>query len=144
MGALSTNRPTAEVKARGPASGAVGRPVSCVGRDRSWLRIVLAVLAMLQALAPGVASVADARPEAAALSRHIAPHVEQFGAKHPWRSHLDNCVLCQIAARHFTPTHRAPIIAGTSARALPPADVGASAPTAGRWAAPNSRAPPAI
>ncbi len=144
MSATSTNRPTAEVKARGRASSAVDRPVSCVVRERSWLRIGLAVLAMLQALAPGIASVADARPEAAALAQHIAPHVEEFGAKHPWRSHLDNCVLCQIAARHFTPTHRAPIIPAANARALPAADVLACAVTAGRWAAPNSRAPPAV
>ncbi len=144
MSMPSTDRRTVAGEAHRRTSRAVGRVVASGARDRSWLRIVLAVLAMLQALAPGIASVADARPEAAALSQHIAPHVEEFGAKHPWRSHLDNCVLCQIAARHFTPTHRAPIIPAANTRALPPADVLACEVTAGRWAAPNSRAPPVV
>jgi hypothetical protein len=113
-------------------------------RTRSRFRLVLAVFAAAQALSPGVASIADARPEAFAVSRRVAPHVEGFGAKHTWRVHLDDCALNQIAGRHAPPPPAAPLFCTTTA---PPNAVFAANRTlalAGYWAAPNSRAPPAV
>ena len=107
------------------------------------LRHVVAVLALLQALAPGLASVADARAEANALARHIVPHVEVFGAKHPWRAHLDDCALCRLAGRQFASTHGGldALIPGNAPRPLPAARTIGVRPN--RWAIPSSRAPPA-
>jgi hypothetical protein len=113
-------------------------------RDRIRSRLVLAVFAAVQALSPGVASIADARPEAFAVSRRVAPHVEGFGAKHNWRVHLDDCALNQIAGRHAPPPSAAPFLFATVS--TPPATFAAyrNAALAGHWAAPNSRAPPAV
>jgi hypothetical protein len=113
-------------------------------RKRLRARLVLAVIAATQALAPGVASIADARPEAFAVSRRIAPHVEKFGAKHSWRVHLDNCALNQIAGRHAPPPNTAPLLCTRVATPQAAFAAYGTVTLAGHWAAPNSRAPPAV
>jgi hypothetical protein len=111
-------------------------------RRRLLSRLVLAGIAAAQSLAPGFASLADARPEAFALSRRVAPHVERFGATHQWRTHLDNCALCQISARKLAPPNVAPPLLAAIGRAPHVVEPRYAAPLTGQWAAPNSRAPP--
>jgi hypothetical protein len=63
-----------------------------------FLRLIAALLATTQALAPGVASIVDARPAAQAESIQLAAHVDVPGTKHAI-AHPDRCALCGIATR---------------------------------------------
>jgi hypothetical protein len=110
---------------------------------RAGARLCIALLALGSALAPAVASIADARPAALAISQRFAPHVEPTGARHGVRQHLDNCALCGFVARLFvgssTPDF-GPVV--EPAPGLPDAPTISWRTASSRWIAP-ARAPPA-
>ncbi|MBK6488314.1 MAG: hypothetical protein IPF98_15960 [Gemmatimonadetes bacterium] len=73
---------------------------------RFALRLFAALLAVLQAFAPGAASIVDARPAARAALERARSHVEEPGSPHAL-AHQDHCVLCS-AATHLSAQPTAP------------------------------------
>lgn len=110
---------------------------------RVALRLLTALLAVLQASAPGAASIVDARPAARAVVEGARSHVDEPGSPHTL-AHQDHCVLCS-AATHLS--------AQPVATALPVGDAGAGVwparaawfgqATSDRSGSDRSRAPPA-
>lgn len=62
------------------------------------LRLVTALLAVVQGFAPAVASLVDARPAALAISERAVAHVDAPDSPHAF-AHRDNCVLCSTATQ---------------------------------------------
>jgi hypothetical protein len=110
---------------------------------RTLLRLTLALNATVQALAPGLASIVDARPAALAAVQQMAPHIEEAGASHALRAHVDTCTLCQLSTRA---SGERPAIAGPTIAPVafaPVEDVfPAPRPPEARWSA-LGRGPPA-
>lgn len=109
---------------------------------RPTLRLLIAMMALVQAFVPGIASITDAAPAAQGISQRFAPHVEREGASHTSRAHMDNCALCRLVLRGTAerPTAEQP---GADRVRLPRAERREIAPQLklARWTAP-SRAPP--
>lgn len=110
---------------------------------RFVLRLLAAVVAVVQGFAPGAASIVDARPAAHAASERSTVHFEEPGSAHAI-AHQEHCVLCSVA------TH---LVADPSAATVPLNDAGVGAwPSRASWlarhasefeSAVRSRAPPA-
>lgn len=106
------------------------------------LRLLAALVAVVQGFAPAFASLVDAQPAARAIAEQAKAHVEAPDAPHAY-AHRDHCVLCS-AATHLdgVPTASTPVIAATvglwPARAARFARFGAAARAHSR-----TRAPPA-
>ncbi|MEO7964844.1 MAG: hypothetical protein ABIT38_13155 [Gemmatimonadaceae bacterium] len=64
------------------------------------IRFIAAILAATPALAPGVASIVDARPAARSESVQLAPHADVPGTKHGV-THPDRCALCGVSSRMY-------------------------------------------
>jgi len=60
------------------------------------LRLLAAVVAVVQATASGAASIIDARPAALAMSERETIHYEEPGSPHAI-AHQDQCALCGLA-----------------------------------------------
>lgn len=109
---------------------------------RTLLNLLATVIATVQAFAPGVVSVADARPAALAVSQGFAPHVESTGQLHDVGAHLDDCALCQLVLRTAATKPAPCTLEPLRAVAWPThSDYRATRGTDERWSAP-SRAPP--
>jgi hypothetical protein len=110
---------------------------------RALVRVTVALNAAVQALAPGVASIVDARPAALATMQQMAAHIEESGASHAIRAHVDDCTLCQISTRASAERHAGdlPAIATAAFAAVDDVVLAARAPDA-RWSA-LGRGPPA-
>lgn len=110
---------------------------------RLALRLLAALVAVVQGFAPGVASIIDARPAAYAASERSTVHFEEPGSAHAI-AHQEHCVLCSVAthlvADPFVPGTP---LAGTGVRAWPPRAVWLARHDAALDAAIQSRAPPA-
>ncbi|MEP7382467.1 MAG: hypothetical protein ABI910_12305, partial [Gemmatimonadota bacterium] len=87
------------------------------------LRLLAALVAVVQGFAPGAASLIDARPAARAVSERAIAHVDEPGSPHTF-AHRDHCVLCSAA------TH----LAAATVVAAPPVDT-----HAGDWPARAAR-----
>ncbi len=61
-------------------------------------RLLAAVLAVVHAVAPGAASIIDARPAALAVSERSTVHFEEPGSPHAI-AHQEHCVLCSVATQ---------------------------------------------
>ncbi|MBK9979439.1 MAG: hypothetical protein IPP20_16245 [Gemmatimonadetes bacterium] len=76
---------------------------------RVVLRLLAALVAVVQGFAPGTASIIDARPAALALSENAVTHFEEPGSPHAI-AHEEHCVLCsaatQLPAEPLQPTPR--------------------------------------
>lgn len=70
------------------------------------LRLLAALVAVVQGFAPAAASLIDARPAAEAISERAIVHVDAPGSPHTF-AHRDNCVLCS-AATHLAGAPTAP------------------------------------
>jgi len=105
------------------------------------LRLLAALLAATQALAPGVVSLLDARPAAMSQWVQLAPHVDAPGTVHAV-AHPDVCALCGVATRvatHAPAPVALPLVVGAG---WPVRESRAAVHNAeGRWSHP-SRAPP--
>lgn len=109
---------------------------------RFALRLLIALLGVVQGFAPGAASIVDARPAALAMSERTIVHFEEPGTEHIF-AHDEECVLCQAATQLAGVPLPAPAFEGTAL---------ASWPARGAWLARNeatqvahlrTRAPPA-
>ncbi|MBK6841420.1 MAG: hypothetical protein IPG88_03725 [Gemmatimonadetes bacterium] len=65
---------------------------------RVVLRLLAALVAVVQGFAPGTASIIDARPAALALSENAVTHFEEPGSPHAI-AHEEHCVLCSAATQ---------------------------------------------
>lgn len=65
---------------------------------RLALRLMAALVAVVQGFAPGAASIIDARPAALAVSERAVTHFEEPGSPHAI-AHEENCVLCGAASQ---------------------------------------------
>ncbi len=109
---------------------------------RLALRLLAALVAVVQGFAPGAASIIDARPAALASSERAVTHFEEPGSPHAI-AHQEHCVLCHVATQS----------AAVPVAALPVGDTGVGAwPARAAWFAHaaaesagnlRSRAPPA-
>ena len=63
---------------------------------RISVRLLAAALAAVQTLAPGAASIADARPAAEAMSERTTTHADAPGTPHTL-AHGAKCALCGLA-----------------------------------------------
>ena len=110
---------------------------------RILLRLTFGLNATVQALAPGLASIVDARPAALAAVQQMAPHIEESGASHAIRAHVDHCMLCQLSTRASgeRPAVAAPAIASVAYAPVEDVLPAPRAPEA-RWSA-LGRGPPA-
>jgi hypothetical protein len=97
---------------------------------RIVVRLTTALVAVLLAFAPGVASIIDARPAAVAMSETATTHAESPGSPHAI-AHQDKCALCGLA------THQ---VAEASPRAFVPDAAGATWPPRATWDARRSAA----
>jgi len=66
---------------------------------RPVIRFIVALLATTVAIAPGLASIIDAKPAARGVMQRFASHAEETGRQHELRAHVDDCALCQLATR---------------------------------------------
>jgi hypothetical protein len=106
------------------------------------VRSFVTCLAIFQAFAPGIASLVDARPAAMSVVQQYAPHVEQEGAGHALRAHVDDCSLCQLATRNIAERPAtSPLIASRPRAFHLQAGPAPYRELLGAWSAP-SRAPP--
>lgn len=106
------------------------------------LRLLTALIAVVQGFAPAAASLVDARPAALAISERAVAHVEAPDSPHAF-AHRDHCVLCSTATHlDGTPTPSGAVLAShvahRPARAAEFAFFGAADRAQSR-----SRAPPA-
>ncbi|MCC6929758.1 MAG: hypothetical protein IT359_12310 [Gemmatimonadaceae bacterium] len=62
------------------------------------LRVLAAVVAVVHVVAPGAASIIDARPAAMAASERSTVHFEEPGSPHAI-AHQEHCVLCSVATQ---------------------------------------------
>ncbi|MDP1857069.1 MAG: hypothetical protein Q8K82_00280 [Gemmatimonadaceae bacterium] len=110
---------------------------------RSFLaRVAAALFALVQAFAPGVASVADARPAATALSERAIVHFEAPGTNHDV-AHPDHCALCSVATHDLATPSAPPALLAESEATWPPREKWlARYQGVTRWSG-HSRAPPA-
>lgn len=65
---------------------------------RVVLRLLAALIAVVQGFAPGAASIVDARPAALATSERAVTHFEEPGSQHAI-AHQEHCVLCGVATQ---------------------------------------------
>lgn len=65
---------------------------------RVVLRLLAALVAVVQGFAPGVASIIDARPAALAVAENAVTHFEAPGSPHAI-AHQEHCVLCGAATQ---------------------------------------------
>jgi hypothetical protein len=104
---------------------------------RFWL-----IVAMFELLLPSLASVADARAEAASI-RTVATHVESPGGTHCPRVHPVDCAVCRVLRTHAAASTPAatlelpPPVGGARLAAAPRPGHSARAP-----GEPPQRAPP--
>ena len=113
-----------------------------MSRPLPRFRFVTVVLAALQLLLPGLASLADARAEREGRSPGATAHLEPVGGEHCPAIHADDCALCQFltAARDRAP--RGPAVAVASLDGVAPSPAVARAPGAVTPGALLPRAPP--
>ena len=107
------------------------------------VRLLIVLLAVVQALGPASASLADAHLIATNPVLSGAAHVEEHGSSRCARAHPLDCALCQYLGGTFLPTAApAGLLANERAVALPhgPAEHQRAAAALGQ---PPSRAPPA-
>jgi hypothetical protein len=75
------------------------RPLGYRMRSRRVvLRLLAALIAVVQGFAPGAASIVDARPAALATSERAVTHFEEPGSPHAI-AHQEHCVLCSVATQ---------------------------------------------
>lgn len=90
---------------------------------RVVLRLLAALIAVVQGFAPGAASIVDARPAALATSERAVTHFEEPGSPHAI-AHQEHCVLCSVATQ----------IAAEPVQATLPVDLGvATWPSRSDW-----------
>lgn len=110
---------------------------------RPTLRLAVALLALVQAVVPGVASILDARPAAVAYTTRPTPHVEEPGTEHPIPHQEQTCALCSAATHETGDAPAASFLPASAGPEWPPREswFAHNGRTAG--AATRSRAPPA-
>ena len=109
---------------------------------RAALRLVAALVAVVQTFAPGAASIIDARPAAITMSERVKTHADTPGSPHAF-AHDDRCALCALATHEVAPPPSRAVASDTRVAAWPPrASWLARHDGAERWLA-RSRAPPA-
>ncbi len=110
---------------------------------RRVARILLATVATIQSVTPGIASIADGKPEALSYAATLATHVESYGARHHGAVHANECILARLALRLSAERPAAPALLD-AIRIRPPLDLEV-APSGGHIArgGHHSRAPPA-
>ena len=114
-----------------------------MARPRTLIRVLTALLALLQAVVPASASIADARLVAVSATLAGTTHIEDHGSSDCPRSHPIDCAMCQYASATFLPSApNAELLAATRAVALPHGPAEHRRAAAALWQ-PPSRAPPA-
>lgn len=105
-------------------------------------RLLTALIAVVQVVAPAAASLVDARPAALAITERPIEHAEEPGFPHTF-AHQEHCVLC-AAATHLdgSPAPAASFVAQDAVHAPPRAERNARNGIAERLHS-RSRAPPA-
>lgn len=109
---------------------------------RLALRLLAALVAVVQGFAPGAASIVDARPAAVAMSERATPHFEAPGSPHAI-AHEEHCVLCSVAS-NLAAEPTSPETLGTDGTGdWPPRSIWRAIHADNGVAARRSRAPPA-
>ncbi len=109
---------------------------------RAALRLVAALVAVVQTFAPGAASIIDARSAAITMSERVKTHADTPGSPHAF-AHDDRCALCAIATHEVGPPTTRAVAPDAGVAVWPPrASWLAHYDSAERWLA-RSRAPPA-
>jgi len=108
---------------------------------RVTLRLFAALLSVGQALAPGAATIVDARPAAAAMIEAATAHVDAPGSPHAL-AHQEQCALCGLAvhdAERPGPAH----LPAPRPAPRPPRSMRLATHAVNGVGATHSRAPPA-
>lgn len=110
---------------------------------RLALRLLAALVAVVQGFAPGIASIIDARPAAYAVSERATVHFEEPGSDHAI-AHQEHCVLCVVASHLVAdPSVRAVLLPGAGVAAWPSRAAWLARHDSARGLETLSRAPPA-
>jgi hypothetical protein len=110
---------------------------------RPALRAFWRLLAVLQLVLPGAASVADAQLEATSISARPTSHIEEHGGAHCARVHPEDCALCRVLSTTGTPASATPAFVAAALRIAPSSDGPVRVTRLGHHSA-RSRAPPAV